>query len=96
MIKLNLQNKIFNLRVTTTQAHQKFGYHEEKLKDQTTPMTMKPVYLRGKHDNCNIDYCYKISYPATYSEGKSSPEAAQEKRAMDEEIEALNTNNTYL
>ena len=46
--------------------------------------------------SCSVDYCYKIScIPATFEEATASEEAGDWKRAMDEEVSALQDNNTY-
>ena len=46
--------------------------------------------------NFSIDYCYGVnSVPVTYADAMSSPEASSWQVAMEEEMSALQRNNTY-
>jgi hypothetical protein len=62
-----------------------------------------PNYLKDYVDpdelditNCTIDYCYRVSnIPNTYDEAITSPEAFKWKNAMNEEMTALEDNDTY-
>ena len=47
--------------------------------------------------NHTVDYCYRTNdIPTCYSEAVSSPDATNWKRAMDNEIDTLINNETYI
>lgn len=55
----------------------------------------KPKYLED-YVQCSIDYCYRVAdIPKDYKEAVESNESEDWKLAMNEEIEALDKNNTY-
>ena len=65
----------------------------------------KPNYLgytdnSNVHENYNVgfavDYCYNLSdVPKTYEQAISSPDASKWQMAMEEEIQALQENDTF-
>ena len=64
----------------------------------------KPKYLNDYDTDadlssmakCSVDYCYRITdIPRTYDEAVSSPDAAYWRKAMGEEMKALEENDTY-
>ena len=66
----------------------------------------KPEYLKDFNTDsdsdstnvtrCSIHYCYKVmDIPTSYEEAISSPESQKWRKAMTEEINALEENNTY-
>ena len=57
-----------------------------------------PGHLVDYHvadDNEKQDYCYFLNTPTSYNEAVSGTDSANWKRAMDEEIESLERNETF-
>ena len=55
-----------------------------------------PDYLEDYYvDNDSYDYCYLLNAPATYHEAMRCEDAEQWTKAMDEEIETLQKNETF-
>ena len=79
--------------------------HEEKndvsdLNDERD--RIRPKYLddyvtvTDNYKESSVDVCYKVlNVPRTYDEVISSPESIKRQTAMDEEMKALNDNDTY-
>lgn len=74
--------------------------HRYPQRDRKMPGHLKDFDLNDGNDDdqmmTTIDYCYKVcSFPQNYAEAMSSPDSAQWKEAMDEEMNSLNENGTF-
>lgn len=71
---------------------------EHTVRRYPTRTRNKPSYIEHVDTSVNhaVDYCYRMNnIPTCYSEAVNSPEAANWKKAMDEEVESLLDNETF-
>ena len=65
---------------------------------RTKPKYLDDYYLENESDSTNyiIDYCYRINEcPKSYQEAISSPNSQKWKKAMEDEMKALEDHDTY-